>query len=95
MYSKKLLVLALLSLSSVAMAEDVALPSADAPPPQQQAAAPVKLPARGSNMSNVEASFGAPLQRDDAVGKPPITRWEYSGFIVYFEYEHVIHSVVK
>ncbi len=94
MYSKKLLVLTLLSLSGVAMAEDVAVPSADAAPVQPQTA-PLKLPARGSNMNSVEASFGAPLQREEAVGKPPITRWEYSGFIVYFEYDHVIHSVVK
>jgi len=28
------------------------------------------------------------------VGKPPISRWEYPGFVVYFEHEHVIHSVV-
>jgi hypothetical protein len=28
------------------------------------------------------------------VGKPPISRWEYPGFIVYFESDHVIHSVV-
>jgi hypothetical protein len=29
-----------------------------------------------------------------AVGRPPISRWEYPGFIVYFEHEHVIHAVV-
>ena len=30
-----------------------------------------------------------------AVGNPPISRWEYPGFVVYFEHEHVIHSVVS
>ena len=30
-----------------------------------------------------------------AVGKPPISRWEYPGFVVYFEHDHVIHSVVS
>jgi hypothetical protein len=93
MFSKNLLAIAMLSLSGFAMADDVAMPTNEAP--QQQASAPLKLPPRGSNMSSVEAAFGAPIQRDAAVGQPPITRWEYSNFIVYFEYEHVIHSVVK
>jgi len=93
MVTKKLLVLGLLSLGNIALADDVAMP-ATTPAPQQEAA-PVKLPPRGSTMSTVEASFGAPIQREAAVGQPPITRWEYSGFVVYFEYEHVIHSVVK
>ena len=26
-------------------------------------------------------------------GKPPITRWDYDGFSVYFEHQHVIHAV--
>jgi len=91
MYSKKLLVLAVLSVANMALAEDVAMPNTNAAPQQT----PIKLPPRGSTMSSVEASFGAPAQREAAVGQPPITRWEYSGFVVYFEYEHVIHSVVK
>jgi len=93
MYSKNLLAIAMLSLSGFAMADDVAMPNSQ--PAQQEAPAPLKLPPRGSNMSSVEAAYGAPVQRDAAVGQPPITRWEYSNFIVYFEYEHVIHSVVK
>ncbi len=50
-------------------------------------------PARGSSMASVEGRFGAPASRSTAVGKPPITRWDYSSFIVYFEYDHVLHSV--
>lgn len=92
MYTKNLLALAMLSLSGLVMADDVAMPKTDEAPQQ---AAPLKLPPRGSTMSTVEASFGAPSQREAAVGNPPITRWEYSNFIVYFENEHVIHSVVK
>ena len=30
-----------------------------------------------------------------AVGEPPITRWEYRNMIVYFEYDRVIHAVMK
>ena len=57
--------------------------------------APVQTPARGMTMGKVEAAFGVPTQRVAAVGQPPITRWEYPGFVVYFEHQHVIHSVVR
>jgi hypothetical protein len=53
----------------------------------------VDLPRRGSSMSAVETQFGAPKARHEAVGKPPITRWDYEGFSVYFEYQHVVHAV--
>ena len=53
----------------------------------------VDTPKRGSSMKSVEARFGAPASRHAAIGKPPITRWDYPGFSVYFEYEHVVHSV--
>jgi hypothetical protein len=52
-----------------------------------------EMPARGMEMGAVEAHFGAPQTRHDAVGKPPITRWDYQGFSVYFEYKLVVHSV--
>jgi hypothetical protein len=52
-------------------------------------------PARGATMQRVEANFGAPAERMAAIGEPPITRWEYPGFVVYFEYDHVIHSVSR
>ena len=51
-------------------------------------------PARGMTMSQVASKFGAPVSKVPAVGKPPISRWEYPGFVVYFEHDHVIHSVV-
>ena len=54
----------------------------------------VATPARGMSMDEVTAKFGAPVSKTPAVGKPPIARWEYSGFVVFFEYSHVIHSVV-
>lgn len=52
-------------------------------------------PDRGMTMQEVEARFGAPLQRRSAVGTPPITRWEYQDFVVYFEHRHVVHAVAK
>jgi ribonucleotide monophosphatase NagD (HAD superfamily) len=53
----------------------------------------VVRPARGSTMQTVEAKFGAPQARHNAVGKPPITRWDYAGFSVFFENQRVIHAV--
>lgn len=52
-----------------------------------------ELPRRGSSMSTVETQFGAPKARHAAVGEPPITRWDYEGFSVYFEHQHVVHAV--
>lgn len=52
-------------------------------------------PARGTTMASVEARFGPPTERVAAVGDPPISRWEYPGFTVFFEYDRVIHAVVR
>jgi hypothetical protein len=54
----------------------------------------VATPVRGMTMSQVAAKFGTPVTKVAAVGKPPISRWEYPGFVVYFEADHVIHSVI-
>ncbi len=55
----------------------------------------VATPARGMTMSQVASKFGDPSTKVPAVGTPPISRWEYPGFVVYFERDHVIHSVVS
>lgn len=64
-----------------------------AEPPAAQARA--GLPSRGTSMAQVEAQFGAPAERYAAVGQPPITRWVYPAFVVYFEYQHVVHAVAR
>lgn len=56
-------------------------------------AASSERPARGMSMEKVEAAYGSPARRVPAVGQPPITRWEYPGFVVYFEHNLVIHTV--
>ena len=53
------------------------------------------VPTRGMTMDKVQSRFGSPSQKLAAVGDPPITRWEYPSYVVYFEYQHVIHSVLK
>jgi hypothetical protein len=54
----------------------------------------VARPGRGTTMTEVKAKFGAPEKEYPAVGKPPITRWDYPGFSVFFEYSRVVDSVV-
>jgi hypothetical protein len=51
-------------------------------------------PARGALMKTVEKQFGAPAEKHPTVGKPPITRWDYPNFSVFFEGDRVIDSVV-
>ena len=54
----------------------------------------VAMPTRGMTMDQVASKFGAPANKVPAVGKPPISRWEYPGYIVYFQDAFVIGSVV-
>ena len=57
------------------------------------------LPGRGLSMAQVEQRYGAPVEKlptagGDAPRHPPINRWRYNGYTVYFERNRVIHSVV-
>jgi len=61
----------------------------DAPSAQTR----VDTPARGLSMVQVEQKYGAPSERVPAVGQPPIARWVYPSFVVYFERNLVIHAV--
>ena len=70
-----------------AYAEDVAVPAAGP-------AASADRPARGMRMAAVEAKYGAPASRHDAVGTPPITRWDYPGMVLFFENDMLIHAVL-
>lgn len=65
--------------------------------PAQQAgeSISIELPIRGMSMETVESRFGAPNQKMAPVGDPPITRWVYDNYTVYFEYKTVIHSVLN
>ena len=71
-----------------ALADTLLVTSVDA---AQTSAA--ERPARGKSMASVEARYGAPTTRSSAVGRPPITRWDYPEFAVFFEFDHVVHSV--
>lgn len=52
-------------------------------------------PTRGMTQDRVRSQYGEPRSRESAVGEPPISRWHYDGFVVYFEFDKVIHSVSK
>lgn len=54
----------------------------------------VLRPTRGMTMAKVEQQFGQPEDKIPAIGEPPITRWIYQDFSVFFEQDIVIHSVV-
>jgi hypothetical protein len=60
----------------------------------------MNLPERGMSMAQVEQRYGAPQRKlqprgGDSSKHPVINRWEYSDFIVYFQGNRVIHSVLN
>jgi|GEM_PF-1239324 len=78
------------------------LQAADGSTRQQQTATVVMgvtdMPARGLSMKQVRKRYGKPQKVISPSGhfskrRPPITRWVYSNFIVYFENRIVLHSV--
>jgi hypothetical protein len=85
---------ALLALAAVAAAGTVPVTPALADDAPTAAAAPRERPARGMPKTQVEAKYGAPASRTEAVGQPPISRWDYPGMIVFFEHDHVVHAVL-
>ena len=59
-----------------------------------QSAPVIQTPRNGASMAQVRQQYGNPLEEQPAVGEPPITRWEYDGYSVFFEHDLVLHSVV-
>jgi hypothetical protein len=45
-------------------------------------------------MDQVSQRYGQPLAAHPSVGEPPITRWDYSNYSVFFEYDLVLTSVL-
>jgi hypothetical protein len=54
----------------------------------------VVRPTRGMSMKAVTHYYGEPASKTAAVGEPPISKWTYPEFVVFFEYSTVIHAVV-
>lgn len=55
--------------------------------------APADAPSNSMTMAQVRATKGDPDTVFEAVGEPPITRWQYPEYVVYFERDLVITSV--
>lgn len=88
----RLIALLLAAGGAAAHADVIQMPPAE--PQAESAQAPMDLPVRGMNMRQVEARFGTPQNKLPAVGEPPITRWVYADYTVYFEHQYVIHTVL-
>ena len=90
--------------ASLALALAVLAPAASADTllvERVQSEAAFTLPTRGASMAQVQSKFGAPAQKLAPISgpnsrrhNPPITRWVYPNFEVYFEYNHVIDAVL-
>ncbi|MEN8206277.1 MAG: hypothetical protein ABFS24_09715 [Pseudomonadota bacterium] len=59
-----------------------------------QSAPQIQTPRDGLTMSQIRQQFGNPKTELPAVGDPPITRWEYDGYSVFFEHNLALHSVI-
>ncbi len=79
-----------LSVATPLQAETLEMPAATEAPGYS-----VNLPGRGMNMTQVEEKFGPPMEKLPEVGDPPIIRWIYPDYTVYFEYQYVINSVLN
>ena len=60
---------------------------------QADALQDLSRPARGLSQASVKQQFGEPVSQTGPVGEPPISTWEYPNFKVYFEHDHVVHTV--
>ena len=55
----------------------------------------IERPLNGLTKEDVEAKFGAPEEMSEPVGNPPISKWRYRDYVVYFESNIVIHTVLS
>jgi outer membrane protein assembly factor BamE (lipoprotein component of BamABCDE complex) len=53
----------------------------------------VDMPTKGMSKERVKSLFGEALEEVPAKGQPPISRWRYQEFTVYFDSNTVIHCV--
>lgn len=82
-----------MTLAANARADELNMPEPETP-------AATSLPQRGLSQANVLRVYGDPLTRHEPAGggsakQPPITRWDYDGYSVFFENNTVIDVVVK
>ncbi len=83
-----------LSLSLVLLFSSVAIADTLHIPVGEQGASSLSVPHRGESKGRVLERFGLADKEYPSVGQPPITRWDYRLFTVYFENDRVINSVI-
>lgn len=71
------------------IAEEIRIPVGE----QAKAEPAIDMPAKGMSKERVKSLFGEPLEEIPAKGQPPISRWKYQEFTVYFDSNTVIHCV--
>ncbi len=79
--------------SGPAGAEELQMPAESSLPPQNTIS--LEMPVQGMSKEAVLVQYGEPNEKIPAVGKPPISRWVYGRYTVYFEGDYVVHSVIK
>ena len=85
------LVCAILMSCSFTNAERVQIPVGQ----QGNSGTTAKRPPPGITKDQVQQRLGDPTSSKKAIGKPPISSWNFDDFTVYFENDRVIHSVLK
>ena len=88
-------ILGMISIAAVALSLPLVAEQITLPIGEQTRVSELTLPDRSMTKDVVRESFGDPREIKDPVGKPPITAWEYQGFVVYFEQQWVLHAVVR
>ena len=81
----------LMALTGISQAETILLPIAG----QGDYLGEIIKPVKGQKQQQISHQFGTPIHTSTPTGTPPITRWDYPDFSVYFEGDVVIHSVLK
>jgi len=88
-----LTLVSILAVSNVAHAEILSIGE------QAKVLTKADMPRRGVSKTAVKAKYGAAKEETTSKGKvtkqrPRITRWTYNNFSVFFEHNHVVHTVV-
>jgi hypothetical protein len=84
-------VTAIFGATNTALGDTLLIPLGEQAPEMQA----VKRPDKGLSTEQVVQIFGRPVSQTPAVGNPPISRWTFDDFVVYFESDKVIHTVLK
>jgi len=77
-------------ISGISIAETIAIPAGQQAADKQNIVKPVT----GQTKTQVSKKFGEPTKKISAVGNPPISRWVYDDYTVYFDNDYVIHSAL-